>query len=109
FAFHEHTEFRKWMSGWQTRGKGIPGKMMTLTGVIRGFYVDTSHFTRGDYAPRVSIQVANCEEGASGTSGPTPGRSTLKSNDWNCLVPMTELQPGNPASSYSCFPVNSWQ
>lgn len=28
FALHEYTEFRKWMSGWQTRGKRIPGKMM---------------------------------------------------------------------------------
>ncbi|KAJ8789946.1 hypothetical protein J1605_021644 [Eschrichtius robustus] len=94
FEEHEYTEFGKWTSGWQTRRKRIPGKM-TLTlfihscevttgviiqlgvqGVIRGFDVDTSHFTR-DHAPRVSIQAANFEEGASGTSGPTPGRSIV--------------------------------
>lgn len=48
-----------------------------VQGVIRGFDVDTSHFTRGDYPPRVSIQAANFEEGASGTSVPTPGRSIV--------------------------------
>eukprot|EP00069_Balaena_mysticetus_P000756 bmy_14887T0 len=108
FKEHECTEFGKWTSGWQTRRKRIPGKL-GVQGVIRGFDVDTSHFTRGDHAPQVSIQAANFEEGALGTSGPTPGRSILKSNDWNCLVPMTELKPGNPASSHSCFPVNSRQ
>lgn len=41
-------------------------------GIIRGFDVDTSYFT-GDYAPRVSIQAANLEEGAWGT--PAPGRA----------------------------------
>ena len=48
-----------------------------VQGVIWGFDVDTPHFTRGDHAPRVSIQAANFEEGASGTSGPNPGRSIV--------------------------------
>ena len=37
--------------------------------MIRGFDVDISYFT-GGYAPRISIQAANLEEGALGTPGP---------------------------------------
>lgn len=43
-----------------------------LPGVIRGFDVDISYFT-GGYAPRISIQAANLEEGALGTAGPRVG------------------------------------
>lgn len=34
-----------------------------IQGIIRGFDVDISYFM-GDYAPRMSIQAANLEEGA---------------------------------------------
>ncbi|KAM9054536.1 LOW QUALITY PROTEIN: putative inactive allantoicase [Megaptera novaeangliae] len=126
FKEHECTEFGKWTSGWQTRRKRIPGHdwciiQLGVQGVIRGFDVDTSHFTRGDHAPRVSIQAANFEEDKqpeipqrevrTATASPEQSEAIaeLKSSDWNCLVPMTELKPGNPASSHSCFPVNSRQ
>ncbi|XP_055284087.1 probable inactive allantoicase [Moschus berezovskii] len=126
FKEHEYTEFGKWMDGWQTRRKRIPGHdwcvvRLGIRGVIRGFDVDTAFFT-GDHAPRVSIQAANLEEdkqpeipqrevktGAAATPEEFEAISELKSDDWSCLVPMTELTPGNPASSHNYFPINSQQ
>ncbi|XP_045021117.1 probable allantoicase isoform X2 [Bubalus bubalis] len=126
FKEHEYTEFGKWMDGWQTRRKRIPGHdwcvvQLGIQGVIRGFDVDTSYFT-GDHAPRVSIQAANFEEdrqpeipqrevrtGAAATPEEFEAISELKSDDWSCLVAMTELTPGNPASSHNYFPVTSQQ
>ncbi|KAB0347657.1 hypothetical protein FD754_012514 [Muntiacus muntjak] len=126
FKEYAYTEFGKWMDGWQTRRKRIPGHdwcvvQLGIQGAIRGFDVDTSYFM-GDHAPRVSIQAANFEEdkqpeipqrevrtATAATPEEFEAISELKSNDWSCLVPMTELKPGNPASSHNYFPVNSQQ
>ncbi|XP_043783823.1 probable allantoicase [Cervus elaphus] len=126
FKEHEYTEFGKWMDGWQTRRKRIPGHdgcvvQLGIQGAIRGFDVDTSYFT-GDHAPRVSIQAANFEEdkqpeipqrevrtGTAATPEEFEAISELKSDDWSCLIPMTEIKPGNSASSHNYFPVNSQQ
>ncbi len=50
----------KWMDGWETRRKRIPGTDWSIIqlfrpGRIYGFDVDTSHFT-GNFAPAISIQ-----------------------------------------------------
>nr|XP_035959307.1 probable allantoicase isoform X2 [Halichoerus grypus] len=126
FKVHEYTEFGKWMDGWETRRKRIPGHdwciiKLGIQGIIRGFDVDISYFM-GDYAPRMSIQAANLEEdkqpeipqrgvrtGVAATPEEFEAVAELKSNDWNYLVPMTELKPGKPASSHNYFPVNSQQ
>ncbi|KAK2157115.1 hypothetical protein LSH36_198g04010 [Paralvinella palmiformis] len=57
------TDFGKWMDGWETRRKRIPGHdwciiQLGAAGIIHGVDIDTSHFT-GNYAPKVSIQAAN--------------------------------------------------
>ncbi|KAF3826918.1 hypothetical protein GH733_006064 [Mirounga leonina] len=114
------------MDGWETRRKRIPGHdwciiKLGIQGIIRGFDVDISYFM-GDYAPRMSIQAANLEEdkqpeipqrgvrtGVAATPEEFEAVAELKSNDWNYLVPMTELKPGKPASSHNYFPVNSQQ
>ena len=51
----------KWMDGWESRRKRVAGHDWALVklgvkGVIRGFDVDTSHFT-GNYPPAVSIEA----------------------------------------------------
>ncbi|GAB5570080.1 probable allantoicase isoform X1 [Prionailurus iriomotensis] len=92
-----------------------------IQGIIRGFDVDISYFM-GDYAPRISIQAANLEgdkapempqrgarTGAAATPAEFEAVAKLGSNDWNYLVPMTELKPGKPASSHNYFPVDSQQ
>lgn len=126
FKEHEYTEFGKWMDGWETRRKRIPGHdwciiRLGVQGIIRGFDVDISYFT-GDYAPQMSIQAACFEEdkqpeipargirmGAAASPEEFEAIAELKSDDWDYLVPMTELKPGRPASSHNYFPVNSQQ
>ncbi|KAF6320812.1 allantoicase [Rhinolophus ferrumequinum] len=126
FKEHEYTEFGKWMDGWETRRKRIPGHdwciiKLGIQGVIRGFDVDISYFT-GDYAPRISIQAAHLEGdkdaqmpqrgermGAAATPQELAAVAELNSNNWDYLVPMTELEPGKPASGHNYFLVNSQQ
>ncbi|KAG8512402.1 putative allantoicase [Galemys pyrenaicus] len=126
FEENEYTEFGKWMDGWETRRKRVPGHdwcviQLGIPGVIRGFDVDISYFT-GDYAPRVSIQAANLEAGKrleipqrearTGTSA-TPEEfeaiAKLKSEDWDHLLPMTALTPGKPAASHNYFAASTQQ
>ena len=57
----KYDENGKWMDGWETRRKRVMGHDWSIIklgrkGVIRGFDVDTSHFT-GNYAPAVSIEA----------------------------------------------------
>lgn len=62
FLADKFTEYGKWMDGWETRRKRIPGhdwSIIRLTGPtsIKGFLIDTAHFT-GNYVPKISIQAA---------------------------------------------------
>lgn len=55
----------KWMDGWETRRKRVPGNdhciiKLGLPGFIKGIDIDTSHFT-GNYPPAASIEAANCD------------------------------------------------
>ena len=52
----------KWMDGWETRRKRIPGHdwcliRLGLPGLVHGLVLDTSFFT-GNFAPRASVQAA---------------------------------------------------
>ena len=56
------TEQGKWMDGWETRRKRIPGHdwciiKLGLAGMVHGVQLDTSFFT-GNFAPRASVQAA---------------------------------------------------
>ncbi|XP_053444529.1 probable inactive allantoicase isoform X3 [Nycticebus coucang] len=84
FKEHEYTEFGKWMDGWQTRRKRIPDKLPEI--------------------PERGVRT-----GAAATPEELEAMAELKSNDWNYLVHMTELKPGNPASSHNYFLINSQQ
>jgi len=56
--FDEHG---KWMDGWESRRKRVPGHdwcvvRLGVPGQIKGFDIDTSHFT-GNYPPAASIEA----------------------------------------------------
>ena len=56
------TEQGKWMDGWETRRKRLPGHdwciiQLGLPGLVFGVELDTSFFT-GNFAPRASVQAA---------------------------------------------------
>ncbi|XP_017311697.1 allantoicase [Ictalurus punctatus] len=122
FLASAFTEFGKWMDGWETRRKRIPGHdwcivQLGVPGVIHGIDVDTSFFT-GNYAPSVSIQAA-CLEGRSvpclvlegDRTGMAASQSQfeavaqLRSESWEEIVPVTTLKPGYSDSCHNFFSV----
>merc|ERR1719347_2580485 len=61
------TEQGKWMDGWETRRKRIPGHdwcivKLGLSGTVHGVELDTSFFT-GNFTPRASVQGACLSSG----------------------------------------------
>ncbi|XP_035279944.1 allantoicase isoform X1 [Anguilla anguilla] len=117
------TEYGKWMDGWETRRKRIPGHdwcivQLGVPGLIHGVDVDTSFFT-GNYAPSVSIQAAclrTADEipslvqegdrmGKAAAETEFEAVAELHSETWAELVPVTELKPGYPDSCHNYFPV----
>ena len=75
----------KWMDGWESRrkrGTGYDHCIIQLgqPGVIKGFDIDTSHFT-GNFPPAASIDVCT-------SSDAVPGTDT----DWRELVAATNLE-----------------
>ncbi|KAM4771202.1 putative inactive allantoicase [Rhinophrynus dorsalis] len=117
------TEFGKWMDGWETRRKRIPGHdwciiQLGIPGIIHGFEVDTRFFT-GNFAPRISIQAVCLKQekvtllprqdrmGTAATQDEFKEVDKLKSEEWSCLLKMVELKPGYSESSHNYFLVNS--
>ena len=83
FIDDKYDDHGKWMDGWESRRKRIPGHdhcviQLGIPGVIHGFAIDTSHFT-GNYPPHASIEVCNSE-----LECPDDG--------WTELLPKTGLQ-----------------
>ncbi|MBS0369217.1 MAG: allantoicase [Proteobacteria bacterium] len=80
----------KWMDGWESRRKRVASHDWALLklgvkGVIRGFDVDTSHFT-GNYPPAVSIEA---------TVSATDDVESLKTVNWTEILPATPLGPNS--------------
>ncbi|XP_052704619.1 allantoicase-like isoform X1 [Crassostrea angulata] len=118
------TKYGKWMDGWETRRKRIPGHdwciiELGVPGVISGIDVDTSYFT-GNYSPQVSIQAAvlsraavesipkrKSKMGTATTMQMSDQIQKLKSEDWKELVPRRPLNPGYKTSCHNFFEVNS--
>jgi allantoicase len=62
----KYDENGKWMAGWESRRKRIPGHdgcviRLGVPGVVAGFEIDTRHFT-GNYPPGAEIEVCRSEE-----------------------------------------------
>merc|ERR1719342_1766367 len=114
------TEQGKWMDGWETRRKRIPGHdwciiKLGLPGTIFGIQLDTSFFT-GNFAPRASIQAARLEKdvelertagerGTAATVEQLEAASNLQSEKWETLVEMTSLGAGYKDTCNSYFTV----
>lgn len=102
FIADKFTERGKWMDGWETRRKRVPGYdwcviKLGLPGVIRGVDVDTNHFV-GNFPEYASLE--GCEASPDAT-----GAQLAKSANWVELVPKSKLQGG----SRNLFPVASAQ
>lgn len=68
FIDDKYDDHGKWMDGWESRRKRTEGHdycviRLGVPGVIRGFDIDTSHFT-GNYPPQASVEVCVSNEDA---------------------------------------------
>jgi allantoicase len=59
----KYDENGKWMDGWESRRKRVPGHdwcvvRLGVPGLVSGFEIDTRHFT-GNYPPAAEIEVCN--------------------------------------------------
>ncbi|XP_040151323.1 allantoicase-like [Anopheles arabiensis] len=118
FLADRYTAYGKWMDGWETRRKRTPGHDWCLVELgaptqIAGVMIDTAFFT-GNYVPRVSIQAGTLdatmkrmlqtsiprvtdEGGNIGTGRTTEELGMVEligTDQWDVLVPRTELQAG---------------
>jgi allantoicase len=55
----------KWMDGWESRRKRVPGHdwcvvKLGVPGVVAGLEIDTRHFT-GNYPPAAEVEVCRCD------------------------------------------------
>ncbi|XP_014905873.1 allantoicase [Poecilia latipinna] len=116
------TEFGKWMDGWETRRKRIPGHdwciiQLGVPGLIHGLDVDTSFFT-GNHSPYVSIQATCLDElpsftpgedrtGMAATAAQIAAVAKLSSEVWPELVGVAPLQPGYAERCHHYFRVSS--
>jgi allantoicase len=96
---HEYTDRGKWMDGWESRRKRIPGHdfaiiRLGLRGVIRGVVVDTAYF-RGNYPSHCSIEACSIR--------PESDVDALLSANWIEILPRSPLN----GDSENLFAVSS--
>jgi allantoicase len=128
------TEYGKWMDGWETRRKRVPGHdwcllKLGVPGTVYGFEVDTAFFT-GNNVPAISILGANLPDGpglpddvldsATGVVSNTGMMGTaatpeqiqkvekaLSGHAWQPLLEKSPLRPGYPDTRIHFFAASS--
>ncbi|MCA9604385.1 MAG: allantoicase, partial [Myxococcales bacterium] len=88
FEPDRYTDRGKWMDGWESRRKRVPGHdwcvvALGAPGVIRAVDIDTNHFL-GNHPPFASLEAAHLADGAS-----------IDGAEWIELVPQSPLRPGS--------------
>lgn len=99
FIADKFTDRGKWMDGWETRRKRVPGHdwaviKLATEGVISGLDIDTNFFL-GNHPPFASVQAGYFPDGG-------------EVADWDCLqweeiLPSSSLDPG----SHNYFDISS--
>jgi allantoicase len=97
----KYTEQGKWMDGWESRRKRVPGHdwcilQLGLPGVVRGVDIDTNHFL-GNFPEFASVDALEVEG--------TPTAESLVDAKWTLILPQLRLQGG----SRNLFPIASEQ
>ena len=105
FIEGKYTSRGKWMDGWETRRRRMPGHdwciiRLGLPGIVRGIVVDTSFFT-GNYPERFSLE--GCDLDGKAPFNNEKARLNAENARWTQIIPETQLQ-GN---TQNLFPVES--
>lgn len=114
----------KWMDGWETRRKRIPGHdwciiKLAMPAVIYGVDFDTAFFT-GNYVPRASLQAALLSEeelakfpprspgqGKAATEEELKVMKSLRTERWTRLTSMQRLRSGYQDSRHNFAAVSN--
>ena len=99
FIADKYTDRGKWMDGWESRRKRIPGHdwcvvQLATTGRIAGFDIDTNFFL-GNHPPFASIDGALIENASSINNWDDA------SVGWEEILPKSPLDPGSQ-NFYAC-------
>ncbi len=91
FIADKYTDRGKWMDGWESRRKRIPGHdwaiiKLATPGVIRGFDIDTNFFL-GNHPPFASVEAVALP--------PDAEPSDWESATWTEILPKSPLDPGS--------------
>jgi allantoicase len=96
FIADKYTEFGKWMDGWETRRKRVPGYdwciiKLGVPGVIRGVDIDTNNFL-GNHPPYASIDGLCIDGDIADLADPAV---LAESNQWVEILPRVPLKQGS--------------
>ena len=88
FDADRFTDRGKWMDGWESRRRRVPGHdwcvlKLAQTGYLRGFDIDTSHFL-GNHPPFASIEACLCDSD-----------EKLNDAEWQEILPQSALRAGS--------------
>jgi allantoicase len=97
FIVGKYDDHGKWMDGWESRRKRVPGHdwcvvRLGVPGIVAGFEIDTRHFT-GNYPPGAEIEVCRSDEANPETGWvKVTARIDLKGDD-RVYVPIEHDKP----------------
>lgn len=89
FIADKYTDRGKWMDGWESRRKRVPGHdwciiQLATSGKIHGVDIDTNHFL-GNHPPFASIEACNLNA----------SNADIEKAEWKEILPKSPLQPGS--------------
>jgi len=90
FIADKYTDRGKWMDGWESRRKRVPGHdwciiQLAVSGKIKGVDIDTNYFL-GNHPPHASIDAINTY---------TSSFNVLENSNWKEILPKSPLLPGS--------------
>ena len=101
----KYTTRGKWMDGWESRRRRVPGNdwcivALGMRGVVHGVNVDTSHFT-GNYPSHCSIEAVDMPR------GPTKAVYGADGEPWTTILAKTALR-GNGDNLFAIADRRPW-
>ncbi|MBA2661717.1 MAG: allantoicase [Bradymonadaceae bacterium] len=92
FIADKYTDRGKWMDGWESRRKRVPGHdwciiRLGVPGVVRGVDIDTNHFL-GNHPPYASIEGCIVE-------GVNADEKVLSEQNWTQILAKSPLNAGS--------------
>ncbi len=90
FITDKYTDRGKWMDGWESRRKRVPGHdsciiQLATSGKIHGVDIDTNHFL-GNHPPHASIEACTVAEGSA---------FDPENVQWTEILSKSSLEPGS--------------